>query len=199
MNKILLLSIVILCSSCSLSKPKKYLNRDDLQPILQYQGFSIKRPESYLWHLYPKTQQPRHAIFFRWCNGYLNDTLACSIHLVKINFPLDSRDLFNNAVRWDTRLMVQHKTAKIINYTNVPILKQGQWCLQQNLYYKIGNVYIREWGYTCLHPTFSQAILDVVCKIEKRNPITNINKIVEDSYSFINRISLESAPGIPIK
>ena len=95
--------------------------------------------------------------------------------------------------------MVHHKTAKIINYTKVPILKQGQWCLQQNLYYKIGNIYIREWGYTCLHPTFSRAILDVICKIEKRAPITNINKIMEDSYSFINRISLESAPGIPIK
>lgn len=179
-----------------------------MEPRLQYTGFSIARPSNTGWILSIKEQDYCTAKFRKYLEKYPGDmrhNAYVSVELHKMRRPAASLEEFVN-INKEAQRVSDTLRFKLINITQTPDTLQGQWCVywtEEVLDRKPATnpsipLTLRNYGFTCLHPTFKETVLEAV--ISERAPEGEFDSLTfEEGKQMLKSIILESAAGVPVK
>lgn len=205
----LYLSLLTIIITFFVSCGNRYIiHVSDMQPRLQYTGFSIARPADTGWILSIKEQDYGTAMFRKYLEKYPGDmrhTAYVSVNLCKMQRPAASLEEFVNIDK-ETHRVSDTLRFKLINITQTPDTLQGQWCVywtEELLDRKPAinpslPLTLRNYGFTCLHPAFKEIVLEA--RVSERAPEGEFDPLTfEEGKQMLKSIILESAPGVPVK
>lgn len=175
-----------------------------MEPRLSFYGFTVARPPDTGWFVLLSEQKDDRAIFRK--------KLASSTHtaFVEINFGRMSRaatsleDLV--VLDKDKHAFQDTVNLKMINFTQTPTTRQGQWCVNWTEQVLVLNpattpivpLAARAQGFRCIHPLFKGAVV-LEAEISERGLEGELDSlIIKEGEEILKSIILESAPGVPV-
>jgi len=201
------LSLLTIIITFAVSCGNRYIIKvSNMQPRLQYTGFSVARPPDTGWVALSYEQEGMTAMFRKELPSKTHSAFV-SIKLRKLDRPATSLEdlviidkeshVFNDTVRF-----------KMVNFTQTPTTLQGQWCVNWTEQVIDRNPAIapntplaaRAQGFRCIHPIHksNQVVLDA--EISERGLEEELDSlIIKEGEELLKSIVLESAPGVPVK
>ena len=179
------------------------LPASQLDPKLQYQGFSASRPPSDRWYLNRDEQTPTTLLFRREVSGEAQ-SFFFSVQLSALQRTPTSDDDFAELVRAMSVAVTDPSRHEVLSYEATPTSRQGQLCVRYQLrsldkkspVLPGQTLRMNFEGIACRHPLWPDGVLDM--SYSERGLSEQIDpSLRSEGEQLLQGIIIEVEPGTP--
>jgi hypothetical protein len=179
-------------------RPQTEIPIDRMPPVMQYQGFTVSRPDDPRWITHPDEQSASDGSFrFRRLSPTHTFFAAARVRNIDIS-PTNSEE-FKAYV--DTA--ITNRGTELVSFQSEATTLQGQWCVRYKAKFstkpqKKEPLTITETGFWVIHPSWDKTVV-MASYSERGRPDELKGDLDPIGENFLSKIVLESAPGKKIE
>lgn len=178
----------------------------DMQPRLQYTGFSVARPQNTGWFVDIREQENKNFILRKNLSSPTH-TAFVKIKLIQISRPANSQEDFD-IINRERHTFEDTIRFKLVSYTQYHGSKQGQMCLFWEEHVIDNNSILspshplrgRSTGFACIHPLYKNNEVILEAEISERGLEGELDPLtIKEGEEILKSIVLTDTMGVPLR